>query len=156
MRGELVPAGPPPALLEAAVRAGQLSGCQKSKRGAALLDYDKLPALGWNYPAIGTCDGSEACRRDCAKICVHAEQMLLLIAFRSVGAEVLHVKVVNGQPVPGGPPSCADCSKHLLAASIAWMWLWEEKRGGWVRYTALDFHLATLEQLGLHTTIRLG
>lgn len=74
MRGELVPAGPPPALLEAAVRAGQLSGCQKSKRGAALLDYDKLPALGWNYPAIGTCDGSEACRRDCAKICVHAEQ----------------------------------------------------------------------------------
>ena len=154
MRGELVPEGPPQELLEAALRAGRRSGCSKSKRGvAALLRGDRLLVEGWNHPAVGTCDGSEACRRDCGKVCVHAEQMALVIAPHLVGAEVLHVKVVNGCGVPGGPPSCAECSKLLLAAGIANMWLWEEARGGWVRYTARDFHLATLEKLELHTTI---
>lgn len=154
MRGELVPEGPPQELLRAALNVGRGSPCAKSKRGVAMRTPSRpgLIARGWNYPAIGRCDGSEACRRDCGKICVHAEQAVLLVE-RGCGAEMLHVKVVDGHGVPGGPPSCAECSKAILAAGVEWMWLWEEARGGWVRYTARDFHLATLEFLGLHTTI---
>lgn len=154
VRGELVPGGPSPELLKVALAAGRTSPCAKSQRGVASR-YPARPGevySGWNYPAIGRCDGSEACRRDCGKICIHAEQAVLLMA-SGFGAEMLHVKVVNGQGVPGGPPSCAECSKAILAAGVEWMWLWEEARGGWVRYTARDFHLATLENLGLHHTI---
>ena len=30
---------------------------------------------------------------------------------------MLHVKVVDGQAVPSGPPSCVDCSKLILTAA---------------------------------------
>jgi len=153
MRGELIPGGPPPELLKAALNVGRTSPCAKSKRGVAMRHPSRIGvSRGWNYPAVGRCDGSEACRRDCGKICIHAEQAVLLVQ-SGFGAEMLHVKVVNGQGVPGGPPSCAECSKAILTAGVAWMWLWEEARGGWVRYTARDFHLATLETLRLHTTV---
>lgn len=69
---------------------------------------------------------------------------------------MLHTKVVfeGGQwvSVPGGPPSCPDCSKLILEAGIDGMWLVEERDGNTVlvRYTAAEFHDQTLRNCGLH------
>jgi deoxycytidylate deaminase len=150
---------PPPGILEVAVDEARSSPCAKSKRGAVIWLPSGGQTLAWtgcNEPAIGECDGSEACRRDCGRICVHAEQTALLrlrvhrdSAARIENAELLHIKVVNGHPVAGGPPSCVECSKLLLAAGIAAVWLLEEGRG-WVRRTSAEFHADTIRTLGLH------
>jgi hypothetical protein len=105
--------------------------------------------LGHNRPAAGSCDGSEACRRDCARICVHAEQAALLAAGEhALGAEVYHSKVSDhGVMVPKGTPGCIECSKLLLAAGVAGVWLLTE--AGWRRWTAEEFHAATVANLGL-------
>jgi deoxycytidylate deaminase len=148
---------PPAKIVALAVQAGVCSPCAKSKRGAVTW----IPTAGGgaiavgtgcNAPAIGDCDGSEACRRDCGRRCVHAEQAALLspLNHRRIGAEMLHVKVVDGQGVPGGPPSCVECSKLILAAGIVGMWLWEGK--GWIRRTAAEFHRETVRNVGIHDT----
>lgn len=51
---------------------------------------------------------------------------------------MLHVKVVNKEIVPSGPPSCVECSKLALAAGIGFFWLYHDE--GWKRYAMLDFH----------------
>ena len=153
----------------AAIAAAVSSPCQKSRRGAAL--WHPHTAALWsasNTPAVGRCDGSEDCRRDCPRICLHAEQQVLIKAGRAngrgpQGAELLHVKVVptptsnkleatlgveGFKLVPSGPPSCAECSKLLLAAGVAGVWLFHEK--GWRRYEAADFHHQTIDNLELH------
>lgn len=69
---------------------------------------------------------------------------------------MLHTKValVDGLwvSVPGGPPSCSDCSKLILEAGIDGMWLMEKREGEArpVRYTASEFHEQTLRNCGLH------
>jgi len=141
---------PPEEMVALAVAAGTASPCAKSKRGVVLRWPGGTMMIGNNRPAIGTCDGSEACRRDCGKICVHAEQIAILEAPRPPwGAEMLHVKVVDGTAIEGGPPSCVECSKLILAAGITGMWLLETGRG-WVRRTAEEFHRQTLANLSLH------
>ncbi|APU88842.1 hypothetical protein Rctr197k_010 [Virus Rctr197k] len=147
----------------AAVAAACESPCQKSRRGAAL--WHPHTAALWaatNTPAMGVCTGTEACRSVCPRICLHAEQAVLLKAGRAngrgpQGAELLHIKVVpldikpfgfdSFKLVPSGPPSCAECSKLLLAAGVAGVWLFHE--GGWRRYETVDFHRRTLEHLEL-------
>jgi len=42
-----------------------------------------------------------------------------------------------------------ECSKLMLAAGVAGVWLYQE--AGWRRWTAAEFHQATLQKLGLHT-----
>jgi deoxycytidylate deaminase len=122
---------------------------------------------GCNAPAIGRCDGSEACRTTCRQTCIHAEQTVIIQAGRAngrgpVGAELLHIKVVPCEEgtllgklgvqryklAHSGPPSCAECSKLILAAGVAGVWLFHE--GGWQRYEAADFHRRTVETLGLY------
>jgi deoxycytidylate deaminase len=125
------------------------SGCQKSKRGAVLVGRGGRMFVGYNRPAIGSCDGSVACRRDCSKICIHAEQTALLEAGHDAWlGEMFHIKVVDGAPVPSGEPSCVECSKLMLRAHISGMWLLQAD--GWRRWPMPDFHEATLENLGLH------
>ena len=110
---------------------------------------------GFNHPpAPFTCDGSTACREACGKVCVHAEADALLQATKGLpdpwfmgGAEMLHVKVVNGREVPSGPPSCWQCSRLILESGIAGMWLLHEE--GFQRYTPEEFHRLTLEHCGL-------
>jgi deoxycytidylate deaminase len=145
---------PPASAIRAAVSVGSQSPCMKSKRGAALwwpsFDNDDIVSAGYNRPLLGSCDGSVECRRDCGKVCLHAEQDALLGALYDVRtAEMLHVKVVDGEPVEGGPPSCVECSKLILRSRLAAMWLLQVGRG-WVRYTVEEFHRATLKNLGLH------
>lgn len=149
-----------------AIAAATSSPCAKSKRGVAL--WHPHTAALWvacNTPAVGRCDGSEACRAACPRICIHAEQSVLLLAGRAngrgpKGAELLHVKVVPTRSSTGivdvdsfaltasGPPSCVECSKLLLAAGVAGVWLYHEN--GWRRYETLEFHERTLETLGLY------
>ena len=97
----------------------------------------------------------------CSKICVHAEQAALLDAgidlhTRRGECEVAHLKVVDGEPVPSGPPSCVECSKLMLTAGIAAVWLLHESPEGgppqWRRYDADDFHRRTLAHLSLPVT----
>ena len=141
--------------LAAAVQAGCQSPCVKSKRGVVLWTPDQgLVEIGWNHPPTGfSCHGTQSCRKACGKVSVHAEMDALIKAGRAeipvVGMEMLHVKVVDGEAVPSGPPSCVDCSKHILEAGLAGMWLLHEE--GLKRYTASDFHRLTLEHLGLPT-----
>jgi len=178
---------PHPHALCAIARLAACSPCAKSKR--AVVVYERYPYRSWGAgfntpPAPMRCDGSEACRRDCSKICMHAEQMAIRAAlehrgheFKSMegvlllaGLEMVHVKVVDGQIVPGGPPSCWQCSREVLEMQIGAFWLFEAKQiveaahqgmfppitkypgepGKWRCYTAEEFHRTTLKNCGLH------
>lgn len=150
---------PTPEMMALLVRTAMRSGCQKSKRGVLIVPKTILLPLvplfwmtGTNRPAVGTCDGSEACRQACSKICVHAEQAALMrVGHHARDAEVYHLKVVDGKPVPSGGPSCVECSKLMLVAGVSGVWLYQDTpRGlGWVRWSAKDFHYDTLAALGL-------
>ena len=148
-------------IINFAVQAGRQSPCCKSQRGVVIYNHDNGVVnyvMGWNHPPEPfTCTGTESCKKNCGKICVHAEQHAILnclekakrqhTAINIVGAEMLHIKVVDGEGVSGGPPSCPDCSKLILEAGIAYMWLWETD--GWKRYTAEEFHRITLQNCGM-------
>lgn len=160
--------------LEHATAVATMSPCAKSKRGVTL--WHPGTALWWsgyNAPALGTCTATDACRRSCRQINVHAEQMALIKAGRTNGrgaesAELLHIKVVpiddetayfDGDAVtasfrrePSGLPSCAECSKLMLYAGVEGVWLLHT--AGWHRYTAREFHELTLDRLNLHRSTR--
>lgn len=128
--------------------AGRQSGCQKSQRGVILVGKDGHLYHGANRPAAGTCDGSEECRKACPRICIHAEQDALLRAGPAArGAEVYHLKVKYKAASTSGDPSCVECSKLMLVAGVAGVWLLQT--GGWRRWAAADFHAETLRTLGL-------
>lgn len=164
--------------LIAAIHAANRSPCEKSKRGAAV--YRDLPGrptpfvMGTGYNGaptdlIGTvaftCDGSERCRELCGKRCVHAEARAIREALQdpeygaSGMADLVHIKVIDGKPVAGGPPSCWQCSREILDAGIRGVWLYEVRESEndhhitvdleWVYYTAADFHAATLKNCEL-------
>ena len=145
----------PEEALKHATAAGRLSPCAKSKRGVVIWTRQGgLYADGWNHPPEGfQCHGDDACRAACGKVSIHAEMDAILKAGRRgigiMGKDMLHVKVVDGKAVPSGPPSCVYCSKHLILAGLAGMWLLHED--GLRRYTVEDFHRLTLEHLGLPT-----
>lgn len=155
-------ATPPANAIAQAIEAARASPCAKSKRGAAIwrkrTEYRALAnhfadvcSSGHNAPPRGhACDGSGTCRSDCGKICEHAEAAAIrTLTWTGRGFEMLHIKVVDGEPVPSGPPSCWQCSKLILTDErIAAVWLLHED--GWRRYSSVDFHAATLATCGLH------
>jgi deoxycytidylate deaminase len=175
-----VTATPPQKAIDAAIAASKMSGCGKSQRGVAIFKRYTRPdaelmiiASNWNRPPHPfTCDKSEMCRRDCAKICSHAEQTAVATALVGNGGAYLrgfslvHVKTVNGELVPSGGPSCWQCSRLILEVEIEGVWLYEEvgamvlsmgdgdvqsaKVGGWRHYTAVEFHFATLRACEIH------
>lgn len=131
------------------VKLAGASGCMKSKRAVVLIAVDGGHHFGVNRPAVGECDGSETCRRDCPRICIHAEQEAVINAGQHArAASVFHLKVVNGAPAASGDPSCVECSKLMLEAGVDHVWLYQAD--GWRRWSAADFHLATLRTLELH------
>lgn len=97
---------------------------------------------GFNSAPDRKCDGSAECASACGEICVHAEEravrgaVALLAAsgympspaahFTLAGWDLLHAKVVDGQLVPGGGPSCVTCSRTILDAGISNVWLYEQ------------------------------
>ena len=147
--------------LDAAVHHGRDRRCMKSSRGAAIFDQSgAIRGVGRNAPVLGTCDGSDECRASCPKVCEHAEAAALRALGRGAGRtpsriklELVHVKLVDGDLVAGGPPSCWQCSKLILAdGRIAGVWLYRAHPDGdyWKRYTAEQFHEITLDNCGLH------
>lgn len=157
-------AGYPPhfqILIDLAVSEGQKSPCQKSQRGAVIFEATTglLMVAGHNRLPMGVCTGSDACRATCGKRCVHAEQEVLLQLYgrRYRSPALLHIKVVEGVGVPGGPPSCLECSKLILASAVVEVWLWEERPAPmppeWIRYTPEEFHRVTLRNLGMMETL---
>jgi len=146
--------------LERATEAAVSAGCAKSKRGVIIWDptnRDLGYALGQNSPPFPfICDGSEQCRGSCNKLAVHAEQAALLewLGRENVNSmdlrecELLHVKVVDGEAVPSGPPSCWQCSRLISEVGFfRKVWLLHEV--GLKAYTPYEFHLLTLENCGL-------
>lgn len=168
---------PPPKILrelDTIARALGVDSCRKSARRVIVFDPNTLRILGAGYnapPCPLACDGSEACRRDCAKICIHAEQMAITRATAEnksqhlTGLELVHGKFVDGNLVAGGPPSCWQCSKLVLEVDLRGVWLYQTpeslKRDDrieriapeWKFYNAVEFHWATLRECGLHNNL---
>lgn len=162
---------PPDYVIEAAREAATRSPCEKSKRGvvAMLLQPHRpiIAARGWNsQPGAFACDGSDACRAACGMRCVHAEQRAILSLRlswpnREPDCELVHVKVVDGQVVPGKGPCCAECSKLVLEVGLRGVWLLEYARedalgrpqGDWRFYSAEDFHRETLRAIAREPSV---
>lgn len=133
-----------------AVETARKSPCAKSKRGVVVFGACvEFVAAGFNGPPPGfACDGSDACREACAKLCLHAEQRALSEAASLHGlTDLLHVKVVNGESVPSGPPSCWQCSRAILDSDVQRVWLLHED--GPRCYSPDEFHELTLRHCGL-------
>ncbi len=133
----------PNAALAIAADEARRSTC-RSQRGAVAWDHDGLISVGWNLLTIGACDQSDRCKAQCSRTAIHAEQLCILAANRSLaGASMLHVKIVADAPVPSRGPTCWQCSKLILAAGLSWMYLLQET--GLRAYTAETFHQLTLD-----------
>ncbi len=130
------------------IRESLKSPCQ-SKRGAVIWANDRIISVGYNHqPEPFACDGSARCKSTCGRTAVHAEQHAIVRAGLEIGgAQMLHVKTVNGALVASGEPSCLECSKLILASGITFMWLYESI--GWVRYNADAFHRLSAERHGI-------
>lgn len=123
-------------------------------------------------PEPWRCDGSESCKKTCGLLCMHAETRCLhkaaICGVRKLepngftsqmrgnanNYDLVHVKVVGSSVdpivVPGGPPSCLQCSKAILDAGIRGVWLYlllPNGEGQWRRYTATEFHYETISHL---------
>ena len=111
--------------LKRAVEVAKNSKC-KSQRGVVIWNRKiGLICDGWNAPPIPyVCDGSENCKKNCSKTAVHAEQAALLNMLKYPSfiqlaggineCEMIHVKIVNNEPVMSEKPSCWQCSKLIL------------------------------------------
>jgi deoxycytidylate deaminase len=139
---------PPKHIVRLAIETSRESPCQ-SKRGVVIFDATddhRLPlSRAYNFkPAWFPCDGSNACKATCHEQAVHAEQdALLQLGPKARGAEMLHVKTVNGRMVPSGGPSCVQCSKLAVVAGITAVWLYHDD--GWRRYDMREFHRLSLQ-----------
>lgn len=148
---------PQAALQRAIEMATTLPLCQKSHRGVILFHPDQEGCtLAVNGPPVGfKCDGSTACRAACRDVAVHAEARAILGGLAHGyrlrdGWELLHVKVIDGQPVPSGPPSCVRCSALIVESGIPKAWLLHEQ--GLTSYSAEEFHALSLRYHGLPGT----
>lgn len=148
--------------IDAATDAACRSPCRKSRRGVAIWvpSTGEILATAYNRRLDALCDGTDACRAVCRRVCIHAEEAAILNALDTLsrlgprtgllGAHMLHIKVVDGLAVASGPPSCLQCSRLILEAGIASMWLFHQD--GWREYNAREFHNRTLQQCGIRYT----
>lgn len=188
-------AAPPEFALRMALTMARLGPCQKSRRGAALYrsvapdrwKHYAIPVAGagagagagFNGPPIlmtsaheqplwARCDGSEACRRDCRRRCMHAEARALLSLpldddrITASHLQMVHVKVppvgegvldAYPQGMPTSGPSCIECSKLMLDAGIGGIWMLEGSPGiswTWRYYTTEECHRASVAASGVH------
>ena len=136
-----------------AIEEAKKSSCMKSHRGAVVFDRQtgSIWGSGRNEPPSPfVCDGT--CKGSCGKVAIHAEQNAIYKALEKNyslrGLHLIHIKVVDEEPVPGGPPSCIECSKLIVRMGIGVVWLFLEETGEWKSYTGEEFHLATMQNLG--------
>jgi deoxycytidylate deaminase len=158
-----IPEQPPQVVIDLAVQNAMKSPCAKSKRGVVIYSHGLygelfIDGVGFNGPPWPfECDGSDACKRDCPRVAVHAEQRAIYAATDlSRETFLVHVKVVDGELVPGKGPCCDQCSKLILDAHIRHVWLYEDGGNGvgmWIVYEAAGFHRVTLRACGLHVVL---
>jgi deoxycytidylate deaminase len=134
---------PPRHIVELAVQVSGWSPCQ-SKRGVVIFSGEDVIAHGYNYKPRGfDCTQDATCKATCRREAVHAEQQALFSAGqKSEGADMLHVKTVDGVLVASGGPSCVECSKIARVAGIAGVWLFHDTE--WRRYEMVEFHQLSL------------
>lgn len=123
---------PPEAAIAEAIAAGRLSDCAKSQRGVSI--FSRRTGIvfrgDWNGPPEGfSCSGSDTCKAHCRDVAVHAEEraIMRILSMADVPApdlDLVHVKVVNGELVPSGPPSCLQCSRLIAEVGVG-IWLFE-------------------------------
>lgn len=146
---------PPQWVIDEAVKAARKSWCAKDQRGVVVWDGWGVVSAANGPPAPFKCSGSAECRAACGKIAGHAEERALMEwgnrPLWRPEARMLHIKLENDLPVPGGPPSCVGCSRSILMRGrIAGIWLWldaEHADGGvpaWRWYPAVEFHTLSL------------
>lgn len=137
--------------INAAVRAAQISPCQKSKRGAVVFQpfNGRVCTPACNHRPDGPCDSlcrpgvpSRIGRSTCAQLAIHAEHAAILhavaeemaaayvadgdLAFRVRDCEMVHAKVDDrGHLVPSGGPSCLECAKAIMDVKLQGVWLYE-------------------------------
>ncbi len=142
-------AEPPAEAIATAIRYSCLSRC-RSKRGAVTFLGDTVLTAGFNdRVAPYVCDGSLSCKAYCRVTAIHAEQAALVnVGTNLRGCDLLHVKTVDGQLVPSGPPSCVQCSKLAVAFGIAAVWLYHPD--GWRRYDVQEFHRLSVDGVADH------
>lgn len=138
-------AQPPKHIIDLAIEVAGWSPC-RSKRGVVIFSGEDVISHGYNYKPRGfECDGSEKCKATCRDFAIHAEQQAVVNAAgrpQTAGADLLHVKAVDGVLVPSGGPSCAQCSKLVVASGVVGVWLYHDT--GWKRYEAKDFHAKSM------------
>lgn len=148
-------ADPPQFAIDAAVAEANRSPCAKSKRGVVFFSRpgvyaSRVVSSGHNaQPEPFACDGSDACKAACSKLCEHAEAAVLRkIDLHGASGDLLHVKTVGGKLVPSAGPSCWQCSRAILAdRRVDGVWLFHDE--GWRRYKPAEFHELTLVACGL-------
>lgn len=129
--------------LEIAIETARKSPCMKSKRGVVLWNPRGGTWTAYNSPPKPfKCEETDRCRRICGKVAVHAEARVLLQSHHTPDMQMLHVKVVDGEAVPSGPPSCWQCSRLIVESGIRGVWLLHED--GLRFYTSVEFHDLTL------------
>lgn len=155
---------PPSWAIEAATRAARKAWCAKDSRGVVVWDDSGRMASTRTFvsaangpPPPFKCGGQAECRAACGKVAGHAEEAALWLwskradsLYAVMPPKMLHIKLENGVAVPGGPPSCVTCSRTMLMAGAAGIWLWldaEHADGGvpvWRWYGAVEFHTLSL------------
>lgn len=135
---------PPQAIVDLAIQVSGWSPC-RSKRGVVVFSGLHVISHGYNHKPRGfDCDYTLACKATCRVEAIHGEQQALMLAGpQASGAEMLHVKTIDGALVVSGGPSCVQCSKLVVACRVAWFWLYEAD--GWRRYRPHEFHRLSLE-----------
>jgi deoxycytidylate deaminase len=169
---------PPAFAIEGAEGAARMSPCAKSKRGAVVYRRvsgtpdlevaEETFGAGYNGPPWAyygddpdhelLCDGSEQCRSDCGRRCVHAEQRALdSVIDRLFPSQlrIVHVKIgENGKAVPGKGPSCAECAKAILDAGYGGIWLYQMGQiprgpGAWADAVDFEWYRSSSQARGL-------
>lgn len=162
----LIKEPPRQVIVDLAVESANLSPCKKSKRGAVLyIPYEVVYGTGFNKPPGNlVCTGDKQCKVRCGKWCSHAESQAIKDAILHGACEqfcpkaspskvdlshydLLHIKTVDGKPVPSGPPSCWQCAREVLETGIEGVWLLHEE--GWTYYSGQEFHAKTMEYCGI-------
>lgn len=143
--------GPDLDWINLAIQAANQSSCSKSRRGVVIASPEGvLVALASNSPPHPfQCTGSDRCKQNCRNVAIHAEERALLRAgARANGGELIHIKTVDGKPVMSGPPSCLQCSRLIVEARIAKVWLFSHGEA-WRSWTAERFHEDTMANHGI-------
>jgi hypothetical protein len=164
-------------MIDRTLQVAAQSTC-RSKRGVSIYDMriGAFRGSGFNGPP-GGCPGRETCAGTCGQRSVHAEMRALREAAGYIHRhhpdgpyDLIHVELApDGGVVACEGPRCWQCSREILDVGfIGGVWLYERAgcpycetgeiaadqqcqrgAGGWRRYTAEEFHRATLLRCGM-------